>query len=323
MAALKTDSAGLKSAASDTATRLTLHVGLPKCASTFLQAHVFSRHPDIQFFGIYRPVHDSDVAGLQSMRNAPSYDYLLALKTRESLAFDQRKLDELRPRQEPGKAAVISDEDLSFPDKVDRAEKARRLHASYQHARILFVLRNPIGWVESWYLFDMRKGAGFVPFDRWMEHNWNRFERSLLRVLRYRALVEIYAGLFGRDHIDIVLFEDLQRDQTAFVDAVCRCVGVDARRLPAETFSASENVRMPKAMLKVADAAPWLYDLRGYIPAPLRMLLRRSLYRVGGKAEVAMPSRWRDEIAAFCADDLTFLAHQYRLPLRERGYPLT
>src|SRR5581483_5555630 len=74
-------------------TRVTLHVGLPKCASTFLQAHVFSRHPDVQFLGIFRPVHETDDEGIESMLGAPIYDYLMALKTEESIVFDQGRLD--------------------------------------------------------------------------------------------------------------------------------------------------------------------------------------------------------------------------------------
>jgi hypothetical protein len=301
---------------------VTLHVGLPKCASTFLQAHVFRRHPDVQFLGIYRPVHETDDEGAEEMRGAPAYDYLLALKSQEILAFDQARLDTMMPPCDPGKVAVISDEDLSFPDKVDRAEKARRLHASFPQARVMFVLRNPASWVESWYLFEMRKFARFSPFDEWMSRNWTKFERSLLRVLRYRELIETYAGLFGRDRLDILLLEDLEADQAAFVDAVCRRLGVDPSRLPVAASSASENVRMPSVMFGVARSMPWLYDLRGLVPPRMRIALRQGLYRFGGKAKVEIPPHWRNEIAARFGGDLAYLAERYNLPLRERGYPV-
>jgi hypothetical protein len=298
-----------------------IHIGLPKCASTTMQRFVFNQHPDIQFLGIYRPVYEWD-AETDYMVNAPAYDYLTVLKGTETLAFSQERLDGLLPAPEPGKIAVLSDEDLSFPDKVDRVTKAQRLKASFPNAVILVTIRNPVEWVESWYLFEMRKLTKYVPFDDWMDRHWRKLEKSILRVLRYRALVQCYAELFGKNNVRITTLEDLRRDQPAFIRRICAEVGVDPARLPESAKSSAENVRMPSLMLRVARTFPAVYNARGAVPPKMRKRIRELLLRTSGKADVSMPNKWRREIAAFCARDLQWLDSEWDLGLRERGYPM-
>lgn len=300
---------------------ITLHVGLPKCASTMLQKFVFMAHPKVQFLGIYRPVYEWD-PDVQKMLDAPAYTYLRTLKLQESFAFDQSKLNDMLPLPSEEKIAVLSDEDLTIPGPVDRAEKARRLHASFPNASVLMTIRNPVDWVESWYIFEMRKLTKYVPFDQWFEKNTKKIESSMLRVLRYYPVAQHYAELFGKENMKITVMESLKENQERYIREICDFIGVNADDLPESTASASENVRMPSAMLLAAQKAPALYNARGLVPPKLRKLLRDALLKTTGKSKLSIPSEYRAEIENMTRSDLVRLEKDWNLGLSRFGYAL-
>jgi hypothetical protein len=302
---------------------LCIHIGLPKCASTFLQARVLFPHSEIDFLGLVR---NSDADPYWQARRRDyfaAHGFLRAIKETEELAYDQRRAVELLPEEpQPGKVPVLSDEDLSFADKVDRLVKARRLAEIFPNARIAIVLRNPFDWVESYYLFELRHQHGYVSFEEWLERNWRRFEMGHLRVLRYAELIESYAELFGRDRIGLFLHEELRADPESFLRRFCGFLGVNPDLIPAGERQRQDNVRMPSVMYRVAGFAPWLYGARALVPAAMRHRVRTVLLRYGGGVKPEVSADWRKRIEDFCRPRMSALVRDWGLPLGRYGYPL-
>lgn len=292
-----------------------LHIGMPKCATTYFQSIVFPSHPSIQYLGTL-PSHER-------MRDAPAYEFLHHLKRREELTFDQSHLAALLPRPDPTKVAVLSDEDLGSTNHIDRTIKAKRLRETFGNARILVTIRNPVDWVESWYLFEMRKIQRFVRFEDWMDRQWRKFDTSIVRTIQYRQLIELYADQFGRDRVKISVYEDLKETPQEFLADIMRVIGVDVDELPASVATETANVRMPSIMLKVAETTPFLYNLRRVFPPSLRGKIRKASQGITGESRLDIPQEWRERITRFCADDLRRLSDEWDLDLGSKGYDIT
>ncbi|MHA1535957.1 MAG: sulfotransferase [Alphaproteobacteria bacterium] len=299
------------------------HIGLPKCASTFLQAQVFDRHPDIDFLGVLRLTgHTVDSIAIQ--KRYPAYDFLRYLKQTEELVYDREALMQ-RLARKPGEApgvAVISDEDLVFPDKVDRLIKAQRLAGAFPEAQIMVVLRNQLDWLESFYLFELRKSQRFYTMQAWLERNWKDIEKSNFRVMRYHELLGAYRDIFGAARLHVLFYEDLKADAQGFIGAVCKPLGVDPARLPPDASGRKENVRMPQMMFAVARRFPALYSARVLLPTGLKARIRDNLTRRARPSKAVLTPEWRERIEAFCAPGNRQLVETMGLPLDKKGYPV-
>lgn len=112
-----------------------IHIGLPKCASTSLQQNLFSRHPDICYWGI--PWQEERLENLMACMSY--YD-----------ALDFANVDAAMPLQQE-KPNVISYERFSSDFNADRLEVAKRLYQVFGESEILLVIRKQSDQMESLY----------------------------------------------------------------------------------------------------------------------------------------------------------------------------
>lgn len=199
-----------------------IHVGFPKCASTFLQ-HWFGDHPEIAYCwdrfggeggvedflrGFYRP--DGNVRC-----RVTSEEALVDPRDPSTLGrVDYDDLDRRRSRQ----VAVAQ-------------ELARR----YPDARILLVTRNHADVLQSGYSQLVREGGSVTDADL-----RGADEGRLIRSghFDYDFAAGLYRGLFG-DRLLVLPAEWLADDPTAFVDCIADFAGVSPRAAAAERINPS------------------------------------------------------------------------------------
>ncbi len=205
-----------------------IHIGLPKTATTSLQRNLFSRHPEI----------------FQFCHSGPDLRMKWALKMirgQDSLDYSQERVSNLvkaillaRP-PEAGRF-LVSDEMSTItwhPDYVcvDRTVVAQRLRDTFGNGRILFFIRDPERLLGSLYSEWMRwygtKHFVDLAFNQWVEQLLNTRETTWLSILKYMDIFRIYTRIFGRDRVSVFKYEDLARDNQAFITSLCRFMGVE------------------------------------------------------------------------------------------------
>lgn len=197
-----------------------IHVGYPKCASTYLQKRIF---PQV---GNY-----SDVAfAPQREKFLPFLPHMNVSEFREMV---QRRL--VNPDGGAG-SLVISCEDyveLHFREfeqaffrehrEIDPATHyfrndviASNLKRVYPEARIIIVVRNPMTWFESRYKMLYRGYQTSLPPEAFVREP----------IEGYAEAIEKYQALFGAENLLVVPFELLLRDRAGFVAKILDFMGV-------------------------------------------------------------------------------------------------
>jgi len=220
--------------------RTFVHVGYPKCASTWLQRAIF---PQLGNF--------SDIAGVRGVEK-----YCLFRDGADPSAF--RELAERcleRPDPERG-FRVVSYEGLvempfrGFEEQFLRnlarrghdperythrnAFMVERLRHAWPDARILIVVREQWSWAVSRYKMYYRNGHTREPIAAFLDELGEGYDRA----------VERYAEAFGAENVRVVPYELLEEDPAAFARAVTGFVdpGIEPA-VPTERANAARPLR--------------------------------------------------------------------------------
>ncbi len=110
---------------------------------------------------------------------------------------------------------------------------ARRIHRQVPDARIIISLRDPVERAYSHYLMHVREGIQNLSFYDALLEDMERTEEawaiSHFYVGKgcYAEQVSRYLEVFGRDHVKIVLFDDLKRDPAGMLHEVLQFLDLD------------------------------------------------------------------------------------------------
>jgi hypothetical protein len=201
--------------------RTVVHLGYPKCASTYLQKEVFPRLGNFANFG--------NLSG-----SGVSFEERAILYHRD---MDSARFREAVERRcQPGAACrpfrILSSENYvelpfaGFERNFGRIPRAKGIDLTpYEHSNericgnlfrvwpdacILIIIREPLSWAVSRY-------------DHWYRRDL--VDQSLDECLDtlsagYDRLVQLYIDRFGRDRVNVVPYELLIRDSAAFLREV-------------------------------------------------------------------------------------------------------
>lgn len=191
-----------------------LHVGLPKSLSTALQRDFFAAHPALRHLGVGNgsnvdyadPEVELAVEGhlmfCKELRYREKEAGVRQLFARHFAAADA----------DPRVLAVgISNESLSFsttPGHLDTSVKARRLRDVFgPDAEVILILRNQPALLRSLHGESIRNGhaGSFGEFLTWA---YLYQDRSFLYDLLFDRTFDLYAGLFGAEHVHVLPLEE-------------------------------------------------------------------------------------------------------------------
>lgn len=241
---------------------LFIHIGFPKCASTYLQEGVFPNHPDIEYLGKRNPIGERST--LDKLKGAifPSYKYV-GKRNDPSLKSTSNRVERIERLQSPDWISNIylkpplywqpdytkeryqkikssthkdilcfSDEGL-IGDPIHNPQftyrSARRLHNLWPDAKIIIVLRNQLSMIESVYKMYIAQG-GYCKLSTLIEFSDNYFPEPRPSIymphFKYDKLLTLYHQLFGSDNILVLLLEDLKRNQETFLNKIYHFMGI-------------------------------------------------------------------------------------------------
>jgi hypothetical protein len=127
------------------------------------------------------------------------------------------------------------------PDYFCYSGAAEAIHRVMPEAKLLVVLRNPPDMLES--VSRLRGNTGF--------HNGMTFIETVERGLYlergfYFKLLSPFYGLFPRENIHVVLYDDIVSDPAVVMSNLFRFLGIDDRFVPPALRERVNAIRRPK-----------------------------------------------------------------------------
>jgi Sulfotransferase family len=115
------------------------------------------------------------------------------------------------------------------PIYLECPQAADRMRALVPDARIVCILREPVDRAWSDYLMYLRARDRRIDLSRDLTSSapWAQPTSHWMRIGRYHEALSRYIRAFGRDRIDVFLFDDLREDPLRFVRRVYTAIGVD------------------------------------------------------------------------------------------------
>jgi hypothetical protein len=308
-----------------------IHIGYPKCASTYLQRLVFPNVGKAANLAggswadkCYLFRNDFDAARFQSIvdtayvpssipgREVPILSCEAFVEAPfggfETHFMDNLQRHGLDPSHYTHRNGVIS----------------TRLKQAYPDARILIIVREPLSWAVSRYKMYYRAGQTSQPIDHFLSSSLENYAETTAR----------YMELFGADRVRVLPFEMLERDPVLFVRRVVEFID------PAVTVSVPESrlnaapllqrvveVKREKARLKAVldgdpKSIPWgsRLSMKAWGSVGVRI---GSLLQYGNQPfHVSVPAETAQRIRKECAKGIRDLADRTGLDLEEYGYVL-
>ena len=113
---------------------------------------------------------------------------------------------------------------------------ARRLREFLPDAEVLLVTRNQVTAVPSFYASHgaylkpapPRHFRRYVSFDDWMNYCIMFIKYSPLASFFYNRILNIYAELFGKNRIHVLLYEEFVADKPKFMERLGAILDIDA-----------------------------------------------------------------------------------------------
>lgn len=195
-----------------------VHIGYPKTASTWLQRLVF---PKIKGLSYLDQFTDNIVGETTQNRKE-----IIA-----SVLNDQSLEDTL----------LISSENISMPsvwnDDLDISlVKARNIHALLPDAKIIVLLRSQEDFILSLYTHLVKRGGVWRSKDSFLK----KHEAYILKHFCFHELIGEYQKLFGKDNVQILLYEEFRQDPMSVYNKMIEFMGLTSD-LDSALFKKSVN----------------------------------------------------------------------------------
>ncbi|MGL5858102.1 MAG: sulfotransferase family protein [Angustibacter sp.] len=206
------------------------------------------------------------------------------------------------------------------PDYLAHPQAPDRIHAVLgRGVQLMATLRDPVDRAFSSYLYLAKHGLAAPTFrDTW------RTVPELVEEGRYATQLRRYATVFGHQALYVSVFDDLQEDPQAFLDATTDRLGVDRLPLPDEHLEAklpASKARMLPLAMAVQRGADWArrHDGAQVVGRIKRSaLVQRALYRPLGDDRPVPHAADVDALRAELEPEVRGVEEDFALPLTRR-----
>ena len=191
-----------------------IHIGFPKCLSTSLQRCFFSKHPEINYYGVGIKNNidyiNDDISNLIEVFIRYASKSVFDENKEKLKTIVNKKLKE--SKKKGFRAAGISAEIMSIGYSAfdnDRYEKARRLKYIFgKNAKIIILIRNQYDFLKSIYRESIRLGYKRT-FKEFVNFHYKFNCKSLISDIRYDDIVLIYRKLFSSKNVFVIPYESV------------------------------------------------------------------------------------------------------------------
>ena len=132
----------------------------------------------------------------------------------------------------PRKGGDISPQYFSLPEPV-----VCRIHGLYPHAKIVILLREPIGRVWSWAKMALCSNNNKVPSEVSDEEFYKFFDMLYGLVPSYMAVVQTWKNYFSADQVFVGFYDQLLESPLSLYRDIGNFIGIDVERTPEHVVS--------------------------------------------------------------------------------------
>lgn len=320
----------------------TIHLGMPKTATTMLQRFLFPNHSQIEALGKFAnrfPAKRYLNQDLECFANK-----CLQQPDRNGNGATARAVRSfVRELRGKGKVLTFSREGTTSGGEKKKRANARLFHETFGDCQVLVTIREPFSFIEALY-FQHLKGFNLHPahheeaqavfgtfpryfgINEWLDMHWQRPTMGVIESLKVADTLEIYAEEFGKENIGVLLFEQLKDNPVQFAEDLSAFLGVDAEETGRLIDQRVANERWDEerlAQLKRIARSPWS-----------RWRFRRDQKRrekfaeipaegfTGPKPRAELSEIWRERILDIALGQARRLQKDWGLPLAQFGYPV-
>jgi len=301
--------------------RVVLHIGGSKTASTSLQNGVFLGAPSVHHFGEFGD-------GVTTVEEDRIIRSLLEV---DDAFLDPSEIGDVFLRhaaRAAGGTLIFSSADVLHANQPTQV--AHRLaQFAPDDVTVLLVVRNQRSALASYY-----SGHGawlkpaprpyyraFVEFQDWLDHQWLQLPDSRLRTFAYFEQLRPFIEVFGRDSIRVLCFEDLVCGDRDSWRQMGELVGLEAGEAESLFRAEHQRERISERQLKYGRAMRLLLPL---VTTPdVRTIGGRaeSLLRGGSKYKPEWTSVELERLDDYYSSGNAELEGVFDLSLRRWEYP--
>ena len=198
---------------------LTVHVGLPRTASTFLQERIFDHLKGIHYIGKTRSAYPD---WLKEWHYASDFDF------HQHRTWIRNHLDEVMVEHKPN---VLSSEMFTMWGN-QASTQAARLHSIAPEAKIVMVLRDPLERMRSFYKAIVGFNGFWEPMGDligWNETPYVFYKQKpiCLGDYYYNDMIQAYQRFFPAERMLILRYEDMVASFPRFLSRLATFIGTD------------------------------------------------------------------------------------------------
>lgn len=176
------------------------------------------------------------------------------------------------------------------PDYLYSTLAAEKIKAEIPNCKIIFILREPVSRLESWFRFAslnglIAAGTSYKDYILQQQSNSNDAPQHMrsLEQGRYASYVEYYIKTFGKENIHICFYEHLINDPEKFCRDICLFTDIDQKYFENYTFKiynksvAVKNVNAHRLFRKIKRT---IRPATKLLPESLRKKLKLAGYNL-------------------------------------------
>ena len=202
-------------------------------------------------------------------------------------------------------------------DYLFHPQAASRIRADLGPVRLMVTLREPAARAYSSYLYMLKHGEEVGTFREALDTRCELLDHG-----RYGSALARFLEQFPREAVHVALFDDLQDDPQAFIDAVTRWLGVDPLMLSPEQLGArlpASEARSAALARLVRRGAVWAreHDGAGLVGQVKRSpRVQRLLYRPVDRTAYTLDAADIELVWDLLADELDLVTELTGVPVR-------
>jgi hypothetical protein len=172
------------------------------------------------------------------------------------------------------------------PSYMYRGDWRRRLHEALPEAKLLAILRDPVGRAWSHYRYSVRWGPEHLDFRTAIETEETRIARDYDSLIHfsyvtrgfYAEQLEAFAELHGRERLKVVFLDDLRRDRRETLEGIRAFLGLSAPFPDAPPPTQNEITDFPRSVGLHARTRRMLKSEGGSLPRRMARKFARRLH---------------------------------------------
>ena len=270
-------------------TRLVLHIGLHKTASSYVQGVLAAHRDELLAEGVLYPTTGLvDKAGTGTREGAGSGQALFSRRAAQPELHD-RLLAELPDGVD---TVLISSEEFTRPGPTPTPEQVLDRFAAFGTAEVVLVLRRQDDWIESFY-----KQA----VDQFRNYETRSFEQYLrqtgLDLLDFRGRFAPWREAVGPEHFHVLSYDDLPD-----AAAACRRL-LEISGVRGQVLERLDSVPVPRydSVRAIDTLGLRILNSHRLGDRATRTRIARSIYDVGPAGDIELLSpEVREEIRTMC-----------------------